>query len=122
MHVSFEGHNVDVLPEWKQHLTERLGELSDPRDPVINARCSVSYKASEIPPAESSLVVSLRGKQIVVTKRAEHVDAALKLTLDIAKREIRQFYEQRSDYRPKHPVGFEPPADEADDEGLDEET
>lgn len=101
MNVSFEGHNIDVLPEWKRQIEDRLAEWSDPRDPVIKARCSVSYKATEIPPAETSLVVTLRGRQIVVTKRGEHVDAALKQVIDTCKREIRQFYDLRSNHRPK---------------------
>lgn len=105
MNVTLEAQNVDLAPHWKQQLEERLEALSDPRDPVISARSIVHYKPAEVPPAEVSLVVNLRGRSVVVTKRGETVDAALKVVMDCVKREIRQHYSQRSDHRVRGVVG-----------------
>jgi ribosome-associated translation inhibitor RaiA len=105
MHVTLEAQNVDLAPHWKQQLEERLEAWSDPRDPVISARSIVAYKPTEVPPAEVSLVVNLRGQTVVVTKRGETVDAVLKVVMDRAKREIRQHYAQRSDHRTHKVVG-----------------
>jgi ribosome-associated translation inhibitor RaiA len=99
MNVTVEAQNVELAPQWKQQVEERLEAWSDPRDPVISARSIVAYKQAEQPPAEVSLVVNLRGRNVVVTKRADTVDAALKTAMDCVKREIRQHYAQRSTHR-----------------------
>ncbi|MBN1945094.1 MAG: HPF/RaiA family ribosome-associated protein [Bradymonadales bacterium] len=95
MNITVEALNIELSPEWKRRVESRLRNLSDPQDPVINARTICSYHQGQQPPAEVNLVVNLRGKNIVITKRGEHVDAALKKALDTLKREIRQFYDLR---------------------------
>ena len=101
MNVTVEAQNIVLSPEWKRQVESRLSDLSDPRDPVIKARTICSYHQSQHPPAEVNLVVNLRGKNIVINKRGEHVDAALKKALDTVKREIRQFYDLRIAHRAK---------------------
>ena len=101
MNITVEAQNIVLSPEWKRQVVSRLSDLSDPRDPVIKARTICSYHQGQHPPAEVNLVVNLRGKNIVVNKRGEHVDAALKKALDTVKREIRQFYDLRIAQRAK---------------------
>jgi ribosome-associated translation inhibitor RaiA len=107
MNISVEAQNLDLAPHWKRQLEERLTDWSDPRDPVINARSTFCFRSKEIPPAEVTLVLSMRGKNIVVSKRADSVDAALNRVLDTTKREIRRFYDLRSDKRRGN--GVQPP-------------
>lgn len=107
MNISVEAQNVDLAPHWKRLLEERLADWSDPRDPVINARSTFCFRSKEIPPAEVSLVLSMRGKNIIVSKRADSIDAALNRVLDTTKREIRRFYDLRSDKRRGN--GTQPP-------------
>lgn len=99
MNVTVEAQNVEMSPSWKAQVEERLRALSDPRDPIISARAICSFKPKEKPPAEVSLVVTVRGKNIVVSKKGEHIEGALKRSLDTLKREVRQFYDLRSTYR-----------------------
>ena len=99
MNISVETQNVDLSPEWRRKVEQKLDDWSDPRDPIISARSTISFKSGETPPAAVSLIVNLRGKNIVINKRGETVDVVLKNVLDTAKREIREFYKLRSDYR-----------------------
>ena len=112
MNISVEAQNVDLAPHWKRQLEERLTDWSDPRDPVINARSTFCFRSQEIPPAEVTLVLSMRGKNIVVSKRADSIDAALNRVLDTTKREIRRFYDLRSDKRRGN--GAQPPLPESE--------
>ena len=121
MNISVEAQNVDLAPHWKRQLEQRLADWSDPRDPVITARSTFCFRSKEIPPAEVTLVLSMRGKNIVVSKRADNLDAALNRVLDTTKREIRRFYDLRSDKRRGNGTQspFEP--DEASSEGGEPE-
>lgn len=102
MNVTVEAQNVEMSPDWKQQLQEKLAPLSDPRDPVINARSTFCFNATQKPPALVTLVISMRGKHIVVRRESETVDGALKMVLDTAKREVRKYYELRSSHRRGH--------------------
>ena len=122
MHISVETQNVDLSPEWKRKVESKLGEWSDQRDPIISARSTISFKSTEIPPAAVSLIINMRGKSIVVNKRGETVDATLKAVLDTVKREIREFYRLRSDYRARSSqVPEMEPADAAPESADDQE-
>jgi ribosome-associated translation inhibitor RaiA len=98
MNVSVEAQNVDLSPDWKLQIEDRLGELSDDRDPVVSARTTFVMHQNEIPPAHVTLVVGMRGKNLVAHKSGATMDIALKSTLDTMKREIRKFYEVRADH------------------------
>lgn len=98
MKISVEAQNIELSPEWKDKIQERLEDLSDSRDPVISARATCSFRQGQQPPADVNLVVKMRGKNIVIKKSAEHVDAALHKVLDTFKREIRSFYDQRAEH------------------------
>jgi ribosome-associated translation inhibitor RaiA len=99
MNISVEAHNIELSPEWKKKLEARLDDLSDPRDPVISARATCTFNPGQQPPAEVNMVLKMRGKNIVINKRADHVDAALQKVLDTVKREIHQFYDMRTEHR-----------------------
>ncbi len=101
MNLSVEAQNIELAPQWREQLEDRLNSLSDPRDPVISARSTFALNESEIPPADVRLVVGMKGKNIVVHKKGDNLEAALKTVLDTAKREIRRHYELRTERRTK---------------------
>ena len=99
MNIAVEAQHIDLSPEWKKNVAEKLSALSDPRDPIISVRATFLFHEGEVPPAEVKLVMGLRGKNLIAHKKGESCDAALKSSLDTAKREIRKYYDLRSDHR-----------------------
>ncbi len=104
MKIMVEAQHVELSPEWKHHVGEKLSALSDPRDPILSARATFVYHEGETPPAEVKVLVGMRGKSLVAHKKGDSCDAALKTALDTSKREIRKYYDMRSDHR--HEVGL----------------
>ncbi len=99
MNVAIEAQHVDMHPSWKSQVETKLGELSDPRDPIISVRGTFSFHQGEKPPAEVRLVMAIRGKSLVAHKKGDNCDVALKLALDTAKRELRKHYDLRSSHK-----------------------
>ena len=99
MHFSVEAQNVEMEPVWKEQLDDRLQTLSDSRDPVISARSTFAFHENQVPPANINLVIRMRGKNIVISKKGETFDIVLKAVLETMKREIRQYYDLRSCHR-----------------------
>ena len=99
MNVVVEAQHIELSPEWKESINEKLSALNDPRDPIVSVRATFSYNEGEVPPAEVKLVMGMRGKSLVAHKRGDACDSAMKMALDTAKREIRKYYEVRSDHR-----------------------
>ena len=99
MHFSVEAQNVEMDAIWKEQLEERLLTLNDPRDPVISARSTFAFHENQVPPANINLVIGMRGKSIVISKKGETFDIVLKAILDTMKREVRQYYDLRSCHR-----------------------
>lgn len=96
MNVAIEAQHVDLKPSWKTQVEERLGDMNDPRDPIVSVRGTFSFHEGETPPAEVRLVMAVRGKSLIATKRGDTCDHALKLALDTARREVRKYYDIRS--------------------------
>lgn len=96
MYVALEAQHIDLHPAWKAQVETKLAELSDPRDPVVSVRGTFSFQKGETPPAEVRLVIGVRGKNLIATKRGDNCDVALKAALDTAKRELRKYYDVRS--------------------------
>ncbi|MCA9565250.1 MAG: HPF/RaiA family ribosome-associated protein [Myxococcales bacterium] len=102
MNITVEAQNVHLADQFRSQIEERIAEYSDPRDPVVSARATLTYNDNEVPPANVGIVMGLRKKDIVVSKAGETVDFALKSALDTAKREIRKHYDQRGERKFKH--------------------
>lgn len=101
MHFSLEAQNVEMDPIWKEQLEGRLHALSDTRDPIISARSTFAFHENQVPPANINLVVGVRGKSIVISRKGGTFDVVLKAVLDTLKREVRRYYDVRSSHRLK---------------------
>ena len=99
MHFSVEAQNVEMEVIWREQLQDRLHTLNDPRDPVISARSTFAFHENQVPPANINLVIGMRGKSIVISKKGETIEIVLKAVLDTMKREVRQYYDLRSSHR-----------------------
>lgn len=96
MNISVETQHLKLRDHWRDLLEERMSRVSDPSNPIVSVRATLAFHESEQPPGECRLVIGVSGKSIVVARKAETVDIALKNALDTAKREVRQYYDMRS--------------------------
>jgi ribosomal subunit interface protein len=96
MQVYIEGQHIDIQPELREKITQRLEELNAQQEDIVHARVVLDKDTHHQQGVdEVRVILSLAGKMLTAKKTAKNLYDAANAALETIERELKEYRNQR---------------------------
>ena len=108
MELHIEGRNIDMTPEWKREIEDRMSKLQSVYDNLIHGRVTLTKnlhhnKSQHV--AEALVVVSLPGRHTITARKENKTfEEAIRSAFNALQTELRKYRDKRASKDIRNPV------------------
>jgi ribosomal subunit interface protein len=108
MELHIESRNIEMIPEWKHEIEERMTKLQSVYDTLIHGRVTLTKnlhhnKSEQV--AEALVVVSLPGRHTITARKENKTfEEAIRAAFVAMQTELRRYHDRRAATDIRNPV------------------